>query len=375
MQTAAGPASLAELADELERDQATLRRELDEIDLLLKQTASEAERHEARRVEAEAHVTELAAAKATPPEQIAEARAQLLSQTRRATLMQAQIDVLSGKQRTLQRFFDRVEAALPIVRQAAGRGGTSAGAGTAVADPGEAFAAQEEMRREIARQMHDGPAQSIANIALHAQIVQRLFEREPERAQQELTNLVAMVQQALEATKSFIFDVRPMVLDDLGLVPTLRRSAREWTRRAGIGVRFESIGTDRRLPTEIESGCFRIIDDAVAGYLVVNPAEIVIRLSWSDSGLRASVRGTPAGADESHEVRARAAVAAARRDKSLPAALTTMIHEQESEAAARHAGLPEQVHGDIEQHASALGIQTTLSEDRWQLELHISRPG
>ena len=76
-----------------------------------------------------------------------------------------------------------------------------------------------------------------------------------------------MVHQALEATKSFIFDVRPMVLDDLGLVPTLRRSASELSRRSGVAVRFESVGTDRRLPTEVESGLFRMVDDAVAAYV------------------------------------------------------------------------------------------------------------
>ena len=58
----------------------------------------------------------------------------------------------------------------------------------------------------------------------------------------EVRQLVAMVQQTLDATKTFIFDVRPMVLDDLGLVPTLRRAARERGRRAGVPVEFESLG-------------------------------------------------------------------------------------------------------------------------------------
>ena len=78
------------------------------------------------------------------------------------------------------------------------------------------MAAQEEMRREIARQMHDGPAQSIANIALQAQVVQQIITRDPRQAEAELRALVGMVQNALEATKNFIFDIRPMVLDDLG---------------------------------------------------------------------------------------------------------------------------------------------------------------
>ena len=75
--------------------------------------------------------------------------------------------------------------------------------------------------------MHDGPAQSLTNIVLQAQIVERLVGKDPALAQGEVRQLVAMVQQTLEATKTFIFDVRPMVLDDLGLVPTLRRAARE----------------------------------------------------------------------------------------------------------------------------------------------------
>ena len=129
--------------------------------------------------------------------------------------------------------------------------------------------------------MHDGPAQSLTNIVLQAQIVERLVETDPSKAGDEVRQLVAMVQQTLEATKSFIFDVRPMVLDDLGLVPTLRRAARERGRRAGVPVEFDSLGQDRRLPMDLESGLFRILDEALAAYLgaradrVVGPARLV----------------------------------------------------------------------------------------------------
>src|SRR5260370_1098986 len=107
---------------------------------------------------------------------------------------------------------------------------------------------QEDLRREIARSMHDGPAQSLTNIVLQAQIVDRLLARDPEQAAPEVQALIGMVQRTLEATKTFIFDVRPMVLDDLGLVPTLRKASRERGRRANVKVDFESIGGDRRLP-------------------------------------------------------------------------------------------------------------------------------
>jgi len=373
---------LTALAEDLERDRQTLQRELDEIDLLLKQTATEVERNESRRVQAEERLTQIERERDTP-EQVVDARLQLLSQTRRSTLMQAQVDVLTGKQRTLQRYRDRIVSALPVVRSAASgimssgaagpaHGGAAAGDGHAGVS-GDALAAQEQMRREIARQMHDGPAQSIANIALQAQIVQRLFERDPGRAAQELKELVGTVQHALEATKTFIFDVRPMVLDDLGLVPTLRRSAAERSRRFSVPVRFESVGTDRRLSTEIESGLFRMIDDAVGGYVSAHATSVLVRLDWSEQTVRATVGGTSPNPEQTAEQRAKASVAAARRDKAVPGALASMIHEQEEVEAARHAGLPDNVLDEIEQRASTLGTTVTLTDDRWQLEMVAGR--
>src|SRR5207244_5890105 len=134
--------------------------------------------------------------------------------------------------------------------------------------------AQEDLRREIARAMHDGPAQSLTNIVLQAQIVERLLARDPAGAEAEVHQLISMVQHTLEATKTFIFDVRPMVLDDLGLVPTLRRAARERGRRAGVAVEFDSIGQDRRLAMDLESSLFRILDEALAAYVAAAPARV-----------------------------------------------------------------------------------------------------
>ncbi len=91
-----------------------------------------------------------------------------------------------------------------------------------------------------------------------------------------------MVQQTLDATKNFIFDVRPMVLDDLGVMPTLRRMARDRGRRARVPVEFDSLGHDRRLPMEMESTIFRILDEALAAYLALGPERMQLRLDWTD---------------------------------------------------------------------------------------------
>lgn len=363
--------ALADLMAELERELVTLETELAEIELLLRQANNEAERLEARRAQADERVATLERS-ADGSAELAEARRQVIVETRRATLMGAQVDVLSGKLRALGRFRDRLAQMLPVVR-----GATDAGATPADSSPAKGLAptardvaeAQEQLRRDITRRMHDGPAQSIANIALQAHVVQRIMEREPERAQAELNELVRMVEDALEQTKSFIFEVRPMVLDDLGLVPTLRRSTLERSRRSGLAVRFESSGADRRLPSDVESAFFRIIDDALVGYLGGHPHDVTVKLDWTEGAVRGIVEARSGEAEQGAGARAKAVVAAARHEKTMPAALASMIREQEHDTALRAVGLATDVWQEVSQRAAAAGLSVTLSEDRSTFEV------
>lgn len=281
-----------ELAAQLLAEIAQLDRELAEIELLIGQAKAEATRHEQRRVQA----TERLAANDRPmrPDEQAEAYGQLMNLTRRAVTMEAQVEVLEGKQKAATRHRVALAAiAQRITGMELPPPGASAptAAEPAAGAEGEALppglsrvvlSAQEDLRREIARSMHDGPAQSLTNIVLQAQIVERLVDRDPVHAKAEVRLLVSMVQQTLEATKNFIFDVRPMVLDDLGLVPTLRRATRDRGRRTHIPVEFESIGQDRRLPVDAESATFRILDEALSAYLAGGAERVLLRLDWTD---------------------------------------------------------------------------------------------
>ncbi len=231
--------------------------------------------------------------------------------------------------------------------------------------------AQEDLRREIARAMHDGPAQSLTNIVLQAEIVDRMLGRDAEQARAEIKLLVAMVQQTLDATKSFIFDVRPMVLDDLGLVPTIRRSARERGRRGQIPVEVTSQGSDRRLSMEIESGLFRILDEALAAYLDARPDRVAIRLDWADERLECEVRAYR----EVEEQPAPPDVAAP--DKDLPPALAAMIEDRragavaaaEAARSASQATLPPPVWREISARAATLGLSAELLDEGAGLRL------
>jgi two-component system sensor histidine kinase DegS len=374
-----------ELAGHLAAEILALDGELTEIEMLVTQAQSEATRHEQRRVQ----VTEkLASGVNLPPTDIAALNTQLVSLTRRAAVMEAQVDVLEGKRKTLVRFrdsllelaerFGGVAASGDSVDGRGGAGGAvvarlSAGEGAGSPMSRIVLNAQEDLRREIARAMHDGPAQSLTNIVLQAQIVERLLGRDPDGARGELRLLVSMVQQTLEATKSFIFDVRPMVLDDLGLVPTLRRAARERGRRAGTSVEFDSVGADRRIDADLESSLFRIIDEALSGYLAGQPDRLSIRLDWSEDAVEATVSAdrdpTKQMADADQEVAA-AVQAGVAADKDLPPALESMMADRRERAEARSVAareaaivaLPESTWREIQQRATTTGIAAQLSD-------------
>lgn len=372
------------LVDELLARRSAVERELEEIELLTRQARTEADRHATRR-EAAAQRLAVLMDEGSVPQQVREAHDQLMLQYQRSALMTAQIEVLEGKQKVLQRLHEGLGEATTALGAAGAANGkavtakpTPGGGGGGVAQPAGAQSravldAQEEMRRAIARQMHDGPAQSIANIALQAEIVQRLLARDPQAASSGLAELRSMVQHALDATKSFIFEVRPMVLDDLGLVPTLRRAAGERQRRSALPVRFESVGTDRRLDPQLETQLFRIVDDTVAAFLAHRPEEVALRLNWTETDVTLAVTTRPPASAAST-----AGVPSGPSAADVPTALAAMIRDQhageaERENARRRAyAVPAEALESLQQRAEAAGIALVESGDGLRIEARVA---
>lgn len=124
--------------------------------------------------------------------------------------------------------------------------------------------AQEAERVRIAREIHDGPAQSMANIVLRAEICQTLYERgEAEKVMSELRDLREAVKEALQEVRRIIFNLRPMTLDDLGLGPTLRRYVEEFNARGSPPVELVILGKESRLPQMVEVSAFRLVQEAL----------------------------------------------------------------------------------------------------------------
>ena len=162
----------------------------------------------------------------------------------------------------------------------------------------QVFQIIEEERMRIARDMHDGPAQSMANLVLQAEILERLIARDPNLVAKELDDFKNGVRRVLDDTRRLIFDLRPMTLDDLGLVPTLRKFVKEFADRTGVNVYLRVSGEEARLPGSLEPTLFRIIQEALNNARKHARASTVeVAIQFQPRNVTASVRDDGVGMD------------------------------------------------------------------------------
>ncbi|UYQ97588.1 two-component sensor histidine kinase DegS [Bacillus velezensis] len=131
--------------------------------------------------------------------------------------------------------------------------------------------AQEEERKRVSREIHDGPAQMLANVMMRSELIERIFrDRGTEDGFQEIRNLRQNVRNALYEVRRIIYDLRPMALDDLGLIPTLRKylyTTEEYNGK--VKIHFQCIGDteNKRLAPQFEVALFRLAQEAVTNAL------------------------------------------------------------------------------------------------------------
>lgn len=158
--------------------------------------------------------------------------------------------------------------------------------------------AQEEERRRVAREIHDGPAQAMANVVFRAEVCERLIDTDLQRSKNELRDLREQVRFCLKETRKIIFDLRPMTLDDLGLVPTIRRVLDTMKERTGIVSELRLLGEEKRLDSHIEIGLFRIIQEALTNVEKHAKASlVVVKIEFSLKTVNAVVEDNGQGFD------------------------------------------------------------------------------
>jgi hypothetical protein len=112
------------------------------------------------------------------------------------------------------------------------------------------------------------PASSLSNFILQAEICQRFFDNNPDRARAELNALKGAAASTFGSIKNFIFDLRPMMLDDLGVVPTLRRYVESIQEKHDLSISITVTGIERRLEEHIEVTVFRAVQELLNNAMV-----------------------------------------------------------------------------------------------------------
>jgi two-component system sensor histidine kinase DegS len=163
--------------------------------------------------------------------------------------------------------------------------------------------AQESERLRVSRYLHDGPAQTLTNLVLKAEICGHLIERDMAEAKAELQGLRASLTNTLQETRRLIFNLRPMILDDIGLVPTLRRYLAESGRAAGFSqtVRGPDNGDD--LTPSARALLFRLVQDVIAGLVERSQLEqVTVNLDLRGTMVELVIEARAAAAAETPDI-------------------------------------------------------------------------
>ncbi|MER1984443.1 MAG: sensor histidine kinase [Solibacillus sp.] len=162
------------------------------------------------------------------------------------------------------------------------------------------IAAQEEERKRLSREIHDGPAQMMANVLMRTNLIDRTYrEKGVEAAVKEIADFKGTVRNALSEVRRIIYDLRPMALDDLGIVPTLKKyTATMMEYNEGVNIEFQSYSTEQRIPSEYEVSIFRLVQECITNALKHGkPTEISVKIEWLRNDINIVVKDNGIGFD------------------------------------------------------------------------------
>lgn len=166
--------------------------------------------------------------------------------------------------------------------------------------------AQEDERKRIARELHDEVGQTLTSVIMNIGAVEQSLPDELNGSKARLAATRDVAAQALRELRALIFDLRPEVLDDLGLVLAVRGHAKERLEELGIKVQVQVSGLPRRLPPEIEIMVFRMLQEAITNIRRhAQATEVRIGLQRVGSHLLVTVEDNGVGFDPQTVLQAR----------------------------------------------------------------------
>src|SRR5512140_575388 len=196
-----------------------------------------------------------------PLQDIRNAYDSALDAQQRLFVMRGQLEKLQSEKSYLERFKTSLARARLNADPASSTASSATGSKGPLASVEMLVNAQETERQRLSRQMHDGPAQALSNFILQTEIAMRLMDVDTSQAREELSNLKSSAMGTFQKVRNFIFELRPMMLDDLGLVPTVRRYADAFKEQTGLDINVTVTGNERRLEPYVEVMLFRAIQE------------------------------------------------------------------------------------------------------------------
>ncbi len=287
-----------ELDFEKELDEA--QRSLREVTLMIEQSQGELSKLAQRNAAITTHLQQVQGGlDKMPPQEIKSAYDSALDAQQRLFVMRGQLEKLQTEKTHLERFKSTLERA----RTSTSGSGSSASSGSSggkspLGNVEMLVNAQETERQRLSRQMHDGPAQALSNFILQTEIAMRLFDIDAVQARAELNSLKASAMGTFQKVRNFIFELRPMMLDDLGLVPTVRRYSDAFKEQTGLDASVTVTGNERRLEPYLEVMLFRAIQELLGNAARHSQGSIVkVILDMGEERVRVSVDDNGRGFD------------------------------------------------------------------------------
>jgi signal transduction histidine kinase len=163
---------------------------------------------------------------------------------------------------------------------------------------------QEAERKELARELHDEMGQALTAISMNlAAIIEELPTTASPQIKERVTEAKLLADQTLEQIREISLNLRPAMLDDLGLIPTLRWYIKRYAKRSALKTELKTIGLERRLGPEVETALYRIVQEGLTNVARhAHAARVSIGLKRNGSTVQATIEDDGRGFNVDEEL-------------------------------------------------------------------------